>query len=98
MMIKCTKCLMRSIFHQRYSGLHLCQTHFFEDVERKFKLTIRKEYKIKKNDVIIVGLSGGKDSSLVLFLLSKFFGNRKDIKIVAVTIDEGIKGYRENSI
>lgn len=97
-MIKCTKCSMPAVIYQRYSGLHLCNTHFFEDVERKFKLTIRKDYKINKNDKIIVGFSGGKDSSLLLYLLNKFFSIRKDIELIAVTIDEGISGYRECSI
>lgn len=97
-MIKCTKCLMPSILYQKYSGLHLCKTHFFNDLEKKFKLTMRNEYKLQKEECIIIALSGGKDSSVVLYLFNKFFGNRKDMKIIAITINEGISNYRENSI
>lgn len=97
-MKRCTKCLMSAIIYQKYSGLYLCETHFFEDVERKFKLTIRNEYNIKKNDRIIIAYSGGKDSSLLLYLFHKYFSVRRDIDIISITIDEGIKGYRDVSI
>ena len=53
---------------------------------------------IEKNDKICVALSGGKDSSLTLYLLHKFFGERPDIEISALTVDEGISGYRQESI
>lgn len=78
--------------------MHLCKKHFVEDVERKIKLTIRQEYSIRKNEVIAVALSGGKDSSVALYVLHKILGNRPDIEIVAVSVDEGIAGYRSNSL
>ncbi|NLI62362.1 MAG: TIGR00269 family protein [Methanosarcinaceae archaeon] len=96
--IKCKKCRAPAIIYQRYSGMHLCENHFCEDVERKVKLTIRQTYKINKNDVIAVALSGGKDSSVALYIINKIFERRPDIKIVAITIDEGIEGYRNLSI
>ena len=97
-MKKCTKCSMNAVIYQSYSGLYLCATHLFEDIERKFKLTMRNDYKIKKNDKIIIAYSGGKDSSSLLYLFHKFFSVRRDIDIVAVTIDEGISKYRKTSI
>jgi uncharacterized protein (TIGR00269 family) len=98
MTIKCNKCKHNAIIFQKYSGMHLCQKHFIEDVERKIKLTIRKHYSIKKNETIVVGLSGGKDSSTTLHILHKIFGKRPDIKLIGVSIDEGIAGYRPNTI
>lgn len=98
MTAKCKKCSTPAIIYQPYSGLHLCKKHFFEDVERKAKLTLRQRYPVKKNDVIAIALSGGKDSSVALHLMHKIFGDRPDIKLVAVTIDEGIEGYRNYSI
>ena len=98
MTIKCKKCSTPAIIYQPYSGLHLCKKHFFEDVERKAKLTMRQRYPINRNETIAVALSGGKDSSTALFLMYKIFGNRPDIRIVAITIDEGIEGYRNLSI
>jgi uncharacterized protein (TIGR00269 family) len=98
MTIKCKKCTHDAIIFQKYSGMHLCKKHFVEDVERKIKLTIRQEYSIRKNDVLAVALSGGKDSSVVLYVVHKILGNRPDIEIVAVSVDEGIEGYRSNSL
>jgi uncharacterized protein (TIGR00269 family) len=98
MTIKCKKCNHESIIFQKYSGMHLCKKHFVEDVERKIKLTIRKEYSIRKNDIIAVALSGGKDSSVALYVIHKILGDRLDIQIVAISVDEGICGYRHNSL
>jgi uncharacterized protein (TIGR00269 family) len=98
MTIKCKKCSHDAIIFQKYSGMHLCKKHFVEDVERKIKLTIRKEYCIRKNDVLAVALSGGKDSSVALYVMHKILGDRPDIEIVAISIDEGIKGYRPNTL
>ncbi|WP_305064635.1 TIGR00269 family protein [Methanococcoides sp.] len=98
MSIKCMKCNRDAIIFQKYSGMHICKRHFIEDVERKVKLTIRKQYKIEKGDIIAVALSGGKDSVVLLYLLHKIFGMRRDIEIVALTIDEGIAGYREETL
>ncbi len=95
---KCTKCNQRSVIFQKYSGMHLCRKHFIEDVERKIKLTIRKEANIAKNDTIAVALSGGKDSSVLLYVLHKTLKDRPDIRIVAITIDEGIEGYRAHTV
>lgn len=98
MTIPCKKCGMPAVIYQKYSGLHLCRNHFFEDVERKVKLTIRQKYKIGKNETIAVAFSGGKDSSVALYMMHMIFGKRPDIKIVAITIDEGIDGYRNLSV
>jgi uncharacterized protein (TIGR00269 family) len=98
MTIKCKKCAHNAIIFQKYSGMHLCKKHFVEDVERKIKLTIRQDYSIRKNDVIAVALSGGKDSSVALYIIHKILGNRPDTEIVAISVDEGIEGYRSNSL
>ncbi|HIH39944.1 MAG TPA: TIGR00269 family protein [Halobacteria archaeon] len=96
-MTRCDKCSYESFYFQRYSGMHLCQKHFKEDVERKIRSTIRKN-KIKKGDKIAVALSGGKDSSVALYSFNNIFKNWKNLEIVAITIDEGISGYRDRAI
>lgn len=78
--------------------MHLCKKHFIEDVERKIKLTVRKSCNIKKNDVLAVAVSGGKDSAVALYIMHRIFGNRPDIKLVAISVDEGIEGYRPKSL
>ncbi|HJH31637.1 MAG TPA: TIGR00269 family protein [Methanosarcinaceae archaeon] len=98
MNVKCSKCNKDAIIFQKYSGMHLCKKHFIEDVERKIKLTIRKHFNVQKNDIIAIALSGGKDSAVLLYMLHKIFGMRPDIELVAITIDEGIEGYREHTL
>ena len=98
MNIKCSKCNKEAIIFQKYSGMHLCKKHFIEDVERKIKLTIRKHFNVQKNDIIAIALSGGKDSAVLLYMLHKIFNKRPDIKLIAITIDEGIDGYREHTL
>jgi len=53
---------------------------------------------IEPGDRIAFGLSGGKDSSVVLYIMSKILKPRRDMEFFAFTIDEGIKGYRDHSI
>lgn len=98
MKIKCMKCEKDAIIFQKYSGMHLCKKHFIEDVDRKIKTTIKKNFKITKNEVIAVALSGGKDSSVLLYVLNKILSKRRDVELVAITIDEGIAGYRAHTL
>ncbi|MDF1534721.1 MAG: ATP-binding protein, partial [Methanosarcinaceae archaeon] len=98
MNMKCNKCNKEAIIFQKYSGMHLCKKHFIEDVERKIKFTIRKHFNIQKNDIIAIALSGGKDSAVLLYMLHKLFDKRPDIELIAITIDEGIEGYREHTL
>ena len=65
--------------------------------DKRFRKTVREFSLIKKNDRIAVGVSGGKDSCALLHSLSAL---QKDLpfEIVAITINEGIKGYREKTL
>jgi uncharacterized protein (TIGR00269 family) len=83
----------------RYSGAHLCAQHFQEHVERRVKQEIRRELDLKGEPTkIAVGISGGKDSSTALLLLHQYLGGRPDVTIEAITVDEGIAGYRPPSL
>jgi uncharacterized protein (TIGR00269 family) len=50
---------------------------------------------LRAGDRIAVGLSGGKDSGALLHFLANLVGERRDIDLIAITIDEGIVGYRD---
>ena len=52
---------------------------------------------IEPDDKIAVALSGGKDSVLTLHILVKLM-DEFDFEVVAVSIDEGISGYRDQGI
>jgi uncharacterized protein (TIGR00269 family) len=90
----CDKCDKNAVYHRRYSGQKFCKEHFIEYFERKVKKTIRDCAMIKNGERIGVALSGGKDSITVLSILSQL----DDIELFAIAIDEGIDGYRENTL
>ncbi len=94
----CSKCKNYAVTYIRYNGTHLCKEHFIQYLEKRVKKEISKQGKLEKNIKIGVAVSGGKDSIVTLHLINKFFSRRKNIEIISLTVDEGIKNYRENSI
>ena len=82
----------------RYNGTHLCDEHFLIYVIRRVKKEMRRQGKIPPNEKIGVAVSGGKDSLVALHLLKELFSKRSDVEIISLTVDEGIKGYRDKSI
>lgn len=98
MTIQCLKCKKPSITFIRYSGAHLCKNHFIEFVERRVKKDIKKQGKTIDNSTIGIALSGGKDSTVTLHIIHEIFSKRPDLTLYAITVDEGINGYRDKSI
>lgn len=97
-MESCTKCGNPNVIIKRKaSGQALCKDCFIESIEKKVKQTIKKENFIKKGDKVLVALSGGKDSVVTLEILNSYV-KRHIIELCAVTIDEGIAGYREEGV
>lgn len=94
----CTKCGSRNvIIHRRYSGQYLCKECFIKSIQKKVLKDIKKYKLIKKGDKVLVALSGGKDSTTVLDILS-ILAERNIIELEVITIDEGIGDYREKGI
>ncbi len=97
--MQCDRCPEPAVTFLRYSGAHLCAGHFTEYVEKRVKQEIRRELELSGEPTrIAVGLSGGKDSSAALVLLHRYLGNRRDVTLEAITVDEGIEGYRPPSL
>jgi uncharacterized protein (TIGR00269 family) len=93
--MQCNKCRRDAILFQEYSGQHLCKYHVEADVEAKAKYEIRRNRWMVPGDHIAVALSGGKNSSALLYFLKKLTADRRDISLSAITIDEGIAGYSD---
>ena len=96
--MNCSFCRDESVYFRRNEGHHYCKNHFIKNIEKRVKRTIRVNKMIENGDRIAVAASGGKDSANVLFLLNKIFKNNPKIKLFAITLDEGIKGYRDKSV
>jgi uncharacterized protein (TIGR00269 family) len=93
--MQCNKCRRDAILFQEYSGQHLCKYHVEADVEAKAKYEIRRNRWMVPGDHIAVALSGGKNSSALLYFLKKLTADRRDIHLLAITIDEGIAGHSD---
>lgn len=93
----CSKCSERAIVSLRYFGLHLCQSHFIQDFERRVAETVQRNEMVKDGERVAVAVSGGKDSTALLFCLNRILAKR-DVELLAVTVDEGISGYRDDTI
>lgn len=91
--MKCIKCTQKSVYAGQ--GQYFCKNHFLAYFENKVFRTIKSYNLINDNDIVCVAASGGKDSTNVLYLTS-LYCNKHKIKYFALTIDEGIKGYRES--
>ncbi|MGD6935158.1 MAG: TIGR00269 family protein [Candidatus Bathyarchaeia archaeon] len=95
----CTVCKEReSFFYRKYSGQRLCRRCFGESIEAKVRATITKYHMLEFDDRLAVAVSGGKDSLSLLHILAKLRKYRPKTELVAVTVDEGIKGYRDEAL
>jgi uncharacterized protein (TIGR00269 family) len=95
----CTACKNNEAFFFRpYSGERLCKKCFVESVEAKVRGTIGKYSMFGFDDRIAVAVSGGKDSISLLHILAKTERAHPQASLVAVTVDEGIKGYRDEAL
>lgn len=100
----CDTCGDRAVMSAAYSGRHLCERHFSRSVEKRVKRRIREDHLIGEDatpenpETWVIGLSGGKDSVVLTQLLYETFAKDPRIELIALTIHEGIEGYRDESL
>jgi uncharacterized protein (TIGR00269 family) len=94
----CSLCTEPAVIYQRQVNRHLCGTHFTADVEQRVADTITTRKMIVPQDCVAVALSGGKDSTALLLIMHRLITAWEDVRLIAITIDEGIAGYREDTL
>lgn len=105
----CSHCAAPAVEHVRYAGVHLCRDHFVDFVRRRVKKELRKQGGIPTGATVGVAVSGGKDSIVTLQLLHEILRPRLgpdhggtnpqgDLRLLVLTIDEGIAGYRAHGL
>ena len=92
-MAECYLCGNRAVF--RTASGPLCAQHFSKWYEDGVADAISRYSMVSPGDRICVGFSGGKDSTVLLAALCRL---NLDCELVAVTVDEGIGGYRDDTI
>jgi uncharacterized protein (TIGR00269 family) len=102
--MECDKCGADAIHHAAYSGAHLCGEHLRRSVEKRVKRRVREDGLLDPDatpddpDRWVIGLSGGKDSVALTRILDDVFGKDPRVEMLALTIHEGIEGYRDASV
>jgi len=96
--VSCSICSSSAFYRREYEGVNLCKRCFKQSIEDKVRTTISRNKMFGPRDHIAVAVSGGKDSQSLLYILSKLKSRFPLSKLTAVTVDEGIKGYREEAL
>ncbi len=91
------KCGARTVYFRAYNGQSLCAKCFNESILEKTKKTISKYDMLHYGDRVGIAVSGGKDSTSLLYVLNEIMKGHGS-KLYALTIDEGIEEYREEAI
>ncbi|MFY9716602.1 MAG: TIGR00269 family protein [Thermoplasmata archaeon] len=96
--MRCSACTAPAVVDQPYRGGHACAEHLSSSVEDRFRREMRRQLPRFRDGTIAVAVSGGKDSAVALALTHRFFSSRPDVRIVAISVDEGIPSYRPRTL
>lgn len=83
--------------HLRYAGTHLCRDDFLAFFAKRAKQELARQGRLP-DGTIGVALSGGKDSVAALHFLREVVAGHPRIRLAALTVDEGIAGYRDGAL
>lgn len=86
--MKCKSCKNTAI-----NGFDYCEDHFIKNIDKKVKTTIKKFNLLTEKDKILVAFSGGKDSTVLAYILHKL-----GYKIEAITINAFIGNYSKQNL
>ncbi|CAG8982125.1 hypothetical protein HYALB_00003217 [Hymenoscyphus albidus] len=96
----CAICqIARALIIRPKNHQKLCRECFISIFEAEIHHTITSTSLFSRGDRIAIGASGGKDSTVLASVL-KTLNERYDygLDLVLLSIDEGIKGYRDDSL
>ncbi len=67
-------------------------------MEERARRELHRQVPGFRGGVIAVALSGGKDSAVALALTQHYFQRRSNVRLVALSVDEGISSYRPSTL
>lgn len=86
---RCSHCEKGAAVFLPYAQTYLCRAHFFRHFEKAFFGTLGEFAMIKKGDKVAIGLSGGKDSVVLLSMLA-LLRKKLPYELFAITMNLGI--------
>ena len=87
--MKCKKCGTKASVHMRHHKLALCKEHYLEWLPEQTERFIKKYEMFRRDEKILVAVSGGKDSLSLWDILLRL-GYQADGLYIGLGIDEGI--------
>lgn len=87
----CDACGARpAVIYQHQMHRALCRECFMEDIASRVKREVQRWRMIEEGDKVLLAISGGKDSFVLLDVLSRI---HRSSKLIGLSIIEGIPGY-----
>jgi len=96
--VHCSQCDAPAVIDQPYRDAHLCASHFRTSVEERVRREMHRQLPRFGRGTVAVALSGGKDSGVALALAHRYFSRRPTVRVVALSVDEGIARYRAGTL
>nr|CDJ81644.1 PP-loop domain containing protein [Haemonchus contortus] len=101
MSLQCSseECTRNAAVKRALDDTALCAPCFSKGFEEEVHKTIVSSNLFRRGERIAIGASGGKDSTVLAYVM-KTLNERYDygLDLVLLSIDEGIKGYRDDSL
>ncbi|KAG8059346.1 hypothetical protein GUJ93_ZPchr0002g25199 [Zizania palustris] len=96
----CTRCGERKAALKRPKTLEqICRECFYVVFEDEIHRTIVDNNLFNSGDRVAIGASGGKDSTVLAYVLSELNRRHKyGLDLFLLSVDEGITGYRDDSL
>lgn len=96
--MRCDRCDLPAVIDQPYCRGHLCGAHLRASVDERVRREMHRQVPGFRGGTIVVAVSGGKDSAVALALVQQYFSRRPNVRLVALSVDEGIAGYRTGTL
>ncbi|CAL8096301.1 unnamed protein product [Calicophoron daubneyi] len=99
MPISCCRCGSKGFIKRPKTDDVMCKECFSWCFEEEIHWTIKTAKLIQPGDRIVIGASGGKDSTVLMHVM-KLLNERHGYgaELLLLSIDEGISGYRDDSL
>ena len=96
--MRCSTCDAAAVIDQPYRGRHACAEHFTLSVEERVRQEFQRQLPRFAGGTVAVALSGGKDSAVALARSKEYFRRRPNVRLIALSVDEGVAGYRSATL